>query len=51
MQEVLQTGLPQEWQNVIPAGWSEETVKLIGRITHDDSIPVIDSTIDIKEFK
>ncbi len=50
-QEVLQTGLPQEWQNVIPAGWSKETAQLIGRLTCDASIPVIDSTIDMEDFK
>ena len=50
-QEVLNTGLPQEWLNVIPVCWSNKTVQFIARLTRDNSIPVINSTIDMQEFK
>ena len=49
--EILKPGLPQEWQNVSPSGWNDETVRFIERLTRDESIPAIDSNIDMEEFK
>ncbi len=48
---VLQPGLPIQWQNVSPAGWNDETVRFIERLVRNDSIPAINSSIDIEEFK
>ncbi len=50
-QRILLSGLPDGWQNVPPAGWNTKTIALIERLIQAQHIPVIDSTIDLAEFK
>ncbi len=48
---ILQPGLPSEWKEAIPAVWNDETVHLMERMTLNSTIPVINITISMDEFK
>ncbi len=48
--EIMQSGLPQDWTNVTPVGWNDETSHFIDRLQLEDKIPKIETTISMKDF-
>ena len=48
--EIMKSGLPQDWTNVTPVGWNDETGHFINRLQLEDKVPKIEATISMKDF-